>query len=169
MPLYFFRISHGRYSGASDQGSEFESREAAWAEMTKVCANLVGGISRSLKQDAEWRMELLDEVQEARVQDPAGVGIVGLDRPGSACSRHRRGGQFKLLHSASGFVSGREITRSAPTRCAKLSAKIVDVQRGASETGSASTQVLSAARSLSGDSNRLKLEVGKFLNTVRAA
>lgn len=61
MALYFFRISHGRYSGASDQGSEFESREAAWTEMTKVCANLLGGISRSLKQDAEWRMELLDE------------------------------------------------------------------------------------------------------------
>jgi hypothetical protein len=61
MSLYFFRISHGRYSGDSDQGSEFESREAAWAEMTRVCANLVGGISRSLKQDAEWRMELLDE------------------------------------------------------------------------------------------------------------
>ena len=61
MSLYFFRISHGRYSGASDQGSEFESREAAWAEMTKVCANLVGGISRSLKQNSEWQMELLDE------------------------------------------------------------------------------------------------------------
>jgi hypothetical protein len=61
MSQYFFRISHGRYSGASDQGSEFESREAAWDEMTKVCANLVGGISRSLKQNAEWTMELLDE------------------------------------------------------------------------------------------------------------
>jgi hypothetical protein len=61
MPLCFFRISHGRYSGASDQGSEFESHEAAWAEMTKVCADLVAGISRSLKQNAEWRMEMLDE------------------------------------------------------------------------------------------------------------
>jgi hypothetical protein len=61
MSQYFFRISHGRYSGASDQGSEFESREAAWSEMTKVCANLLGGISRSLKQNAEWHMELLDE------------------------------------------------------------------------------------------------------------
>jgi hypothetical protein len=30
-------------------------------------------------------------------------------------------------------------------------------------------QVHSAARSLSGESNRLKLEVGKFLDTVRAA
>jgi hypothetical protein len=64
MPLYFFRISQGRYSGASDQGSEFDSREAAWAEMTKVCSNLLGGISRSLKPNAEWRMEMLDEAKQ---------------------------------------------------------------------------------------------------------
>jgi methyl-accepting chemotaxis protein len=51
----------------------------------------------------------------------------------------------------------------------QVSSHITDVQRGASETGSASSQVLSAAQMLSGDSNRLKLEVGKFLNTVRAA
>ena len=51
----------------------------------------------------------------------------------------------------------------------QVSANITDVQRGASETGSASAQVLAAAQSLSGDSNRLKLEVGKFLNSVRAA
>jgi methyl-accepting chemotaxis protein len=50
-----------------------------------------------------------------------------------------------------------------------VSANITDVQRGAGETGSASSQVLSAAQSLSSNSNRLKLEVGKFLNTVRAA
>ena len=64
MSLYFFRISHGRYSGASDQGTEFESREDAWSEMTKVCANLLGGISRNLKQNAEWHMEMLDEAQQ---------------------------------------------------------------------------------------------------------
>jgi methyl-accepting chemotaxis protein len=51
----------------------------------------------------------------------------------------------------------------------QVSANITDVQRGASETGSASSQVLSAAQSLSGDSRRLKLEVGKFLDSVRAA
>jgi hypothetical protein len=64
MSLYFFRISNGRFAGASDQGSEFESREAAWAEMTKVCGNLLGTISRGLKQDAEWQMELLDETKQ---------------------------------------------------------------------------------------------------------
>jgi methyl-accepting chemotaxis protein len=51
----------------------------------------------------------------------------------------------------------------------QVSSNITDVQRGAGETGLASSQVLSAAQSLSGDSNRLKLEVDKFLNSVRAA
>jgi len=64
MPLYFFRISDGHYAGASDKGSEFASREAAWTEMTKVCGDLLGGLSRGLKQNAEWRMELLDEAKK---------------------------------------------------------------------------------------------------------
>ena len=51
----------------------------------------------------------------------------------------------------------------------QVSSNITDVQRGASETGSASSQLLAAAQLLSGDSNRLKNEVGKFLDTVRAA
>jgi methyl-accepting chemotaxis protein len=51
----------------------------------------------------------------------------------------------------------------------QVSSHITDVQRGAGETGSASAQVHSAAQSLSGESNRLKAEVGKFLNSVRAA
>jgi methyl-accepting chemotaxis protein len=51
----------------------------------------------------------------------------------------------------------------------QVSSNITDVQRGATETGSASSQVLSAAQSLSQDSNRLKVEVTKFLDTVRAA
>jgi methyl-accepting chemotaxis protein len=51
----------------------------------------------------------------------------------------------------------------------QVSSNIGDVQRGAGQTGSASSQVLSAAQSLSSDSNRLKLEVGRFLDSVRAA
>ena len=51
----------------------------------------------------------------------------------------------------------------------QVSSNITDVQRGAGETGSASSQVLSSAQSLSSDSNRLKLELGKFLSSVRAA
>jgi methyl-accepting chemotaxis protein len=51
----------------------------------------------------------------------------------------------------------------------QVSANIGDVQRGAGQTGSASSQVLSAAQSLSSDSSRLKREVGRFLDSVRAA
>ena len=61
MSLYFFSNSTGRYSGAADQPYEFDDRAAAWTEMTEVCANLLGGIARSLKPNAEWCMELLDE------------------------------------------------------------------------------------------------------------
>ncbi len=50
-----------------------------------------------------------------------------------------------------------------------VSANITDVQRGATETETASSHVLSAAQSLSTDSNRLKVEVAKFLESVRAA
>ena len=64
MSLYFFRISQGHYSGASDHGAEFASSEDAWSEMTQVCAYLVGDISRSLKQNGEWHLELLDEAKK---------------------------------------------------------------------------------------------------------
>jgi len=51
----------------------------------------------------------------------------------------------------------------------QVATNITDVSRGAAETGSASTQVLGSAKSLANESNRLKLEMDKFLDTVRAA
>lgn len=66
----------------------------------------------------------------------------------------------------------REISRNvqqAARGTQQVSASIVDVQRGASQTGSASSNMLAAAKSLSGESSRLKVEVGKFLDAIRAA
>jgi len=51
----------------------------------------------------------------------------------------------------------------------QVSANVVDVQRGATETGTASSHVLSAAQMLASDSDRLKREVASFLQSVRAA
>ncbi|MFD2184113.1 methyl-accepting chemotaxis protein [Rhodoplanes azumiensis] len=65
-----------------------------------------------------------------------------------------------------------EIARNvqqAASGTTEVATNIGEVDRGAAETGSASSQVLSSAQSLSSESNRLKLEVGKFLNTIRAA
>jgi methyl-accepting chemotaxis protein len=66
----------------------------------------------------------------------------------------------------------REIARNvqeAANGTIQVATNITDVNRGAAETGSASAQVLASARSLSGDSNRLKIEVQKFVELVRSA
>jgi methyl-accepting chemotaxis protein len=65
-----------------------------------------------------------------------------------------------------------EIVRSvqgAAQSTSDVASNITEVNKGANETSSASSQVLSSAQSLSGESNRLKLEVDRFLETVRAA
>jgi len=65
-----------------------------------------------------------------------------------------------------------EIVRSvqgAARSTSQVAANIIEVNKGAYETSSASSQVLASAQSLSGESNRLKLEVDRFLETVRAA
>jgi methyl-accepting chemotaxis protein len=51
----------------------------------------------------------------------------------------------------------------------QVATNIADVDRGAGDIGSASSQVLSSAQMLSNENKRLKAEVVKFLATVRAA
>jgi methyl-accepting chemotaxis protein len=65
-----------------------------------------------------------------------------------------------------------EITRNvqqAAVGSTQVATSIADVNRGAGDTGSASSQVLSSAQLLSSENKRLKAEVVKFLATVRAA
>ena len=52
---------------------------------------------------------------------------------------------------------------------AQVAANITDVNRGASETGTASAQVLGSAQQLARESGKLRSEVDRFLQTVRAA
>jgi len=61
MPLYFFHIENGPFSGSCDHGAELADHNAAWKELTSVCGDMVGSISRGLQRDTEWQMELLDD------------------------------------------------------------------------------------------------------------
>jgi methyl-accepting chemotaxis protein len=66
----------------------------------------------------------------------------------------------------------KEISRNAQQAAqgtAKVAANITDANTGTVETGSASSQVLASAKTLAGESVRLKDEVDNFLKTVRAA
>jgi methyl-accepting chemotaxis protein len=69
-------------------------------------------------------------------------------------------------------ASTQEIARNvhqAAIGSTQVATSIADVNRGAGDTGSASSQVLSSAQLLSNENKRLKAEVVKFLATVRAA
>jgi methyl-accepting chemotaxis protein len=59
--------------------------------------------------------------------------------------------------------------QQAATGTTRVASSIVEVSRDAEETGSASSEVLSSAQALAMQSNRLKVEVDTFLNSVRAA
>jgi methyl-accepting chemotaxis protein len=50
-----------------------------------------------------------------------------------------------------------------------VASNISDVSEAAGETGATSKQVLASASELSGQGNKLKAEVDKFLATIRAA
>jgi len=59
--------------------------------------------------------------------------------------------------------------RQAAELCSQVAVNIDDVNRGNSETGTASSQVFSAAQSLAQESNRLESEVQRFIGQIRAA
>ncbi len=64
MPLFYFRTRQGACCHSSGRGFECADRHAAWAEMTKVCGDLIGSVSREMKQGDDWQMELLDETSK---------------------------------------------------------------------------------------------------------
>jgi methyl-accepting chemotaxis protein len=51
----------------------------------------------------------------------------------------------------------------------EAASNIVEVNRGATETGSASGEVLNSAKPLSSESTRLKAELDRFMTNIRAA
>ena len=91
--------------------------------------------------------------------------LLGRQGAGKGTQSTRLAGHFGVIHVSTGDM----FRTQAAQGTARVADNIADVNRGATETGSASAQVLSSARSLSKESNQLKTEVEKFLGTVRAA
>ena len=94
-----------------------------------------------------------------------------LRQPIAGARRRRLGQQIAQAIEEQGAAT-QEIARSvqqAAIGTTQVATSIADVNRGAGDTGSASSQVLSSAQLLSNENKRLKAEVIKFLATVRAA
>jgi methyl-accepting chemotaxis protein len=121
--------------------------------------------------------------QTAKATDEIGLQISGIqaatkesvDAIGEISGTIERLSQISSAIAAAVEEQGaatQEISRNvqqAAQGTQQVSSHVTDVQRGASETGLASSQVLSAAQLLAGENERLKSQVEKFLEAVRAA
>ncbi|WGR69479.1 MULTISPECIES: HAMP domain-containing methyl-accepting chemotaxis protein [unclassified Bradyrhizobium] len=129
--------------------SEVKALAEQTAKATGEIAQQVSGIQTATEESVGSIREISDTIE--RLSEISSAVAAAVEEQGAATQEISRNVQ-QAAHGTQ-----------------RVSTNIGDVQRGASETGSASSQVLSAARSLSADSSRLKLEVSKFLNSVHAA
>ena len=85
--------------------------------------------------------------------------INGIAASISAAVEHQRSATQNIAHSV----------RSAASGTTEVVNTIRSAARGADETGESSNKMFVSAQSLSGESLRLKAEVDKFLDGMRAA
>ncbi|KJC43807.1 HAMP domain-containing methyl-accepting chemotaxis protein [Bradyrhizobium sp. LTSP857] len=119
------------------------------AKATGEIGQHIGAIQTATQDSVGAIKEIGDTI--ARMSEISSAIAASVEEQGAATQEISR----NILHAAHGT--------------SEVSANIGDVQRGAGETGAASAQVHSAAQSLSQESNRLKSEVARFLDSVRAA
>jgi methyl-accepting chemotaxis protein len=119
------------------------------AKATGEISQHIGAIQTATQDSVGAIKEIGDTI--ARMSEISSTIAAAVEEQGAATQEISR----NIQHAAHGT--------------SEVSANIGDVQRGAGETGAASAQVHSAAQSLSQESNRLKSEVARFLESVRAA
>jgi methyl-accepting chemotaxis protein len=129
--------------------SEVKALAQQTAKATEEISQQIGGIQAATEESVAAIREIGDTI--GQMSQIASIIAASVEEQGAA--------NQEISHNVSQAAHGTQ----------QVSANISDVQRGAGETGSASTQVLSAAQSLARESNRLKGEVKQFLDTVRAA
>jgi methyl-accepting chemotaxis protein len=129
------------------------SEVKALAEQTAKATGEIGQQISSIQMATQESVNAIREISGTieRLSEVSSTIAAAVEQQGAATQEISR----NVQHAAHGTQ--------------QVSSNITDVERGASETGDASSRVLSAAQLLSSDSNRLKLEVRKFLETVRAA
>jgi methyl-accepting chemotaxis protein len=128
---------------------EVKALAAQTAKATDEIGNQIGGMQAATQESVAAIKEIGTTI--ARISEIASTIAAAVEEQGAATQEISRNVQ------------------QAAQGTAQVATNITDVNRGASETGTASAQVLASAQSLSTESGHLKHEVEKFLATVRAA
>ena len=129
--------------------SEVKALAGQTAKATEEISTQIAGMQAATQESVSAIKEIGGTI--GRMSDIAAAIAATVEQQGAATSEISRNVQ------------------QAAQGTAEVATNITSVNQGANETGSASAQVLSSAQSLSHESNHLKVEVDKFLNTVRAA
>jgi methyl-accepting chemotaxis protein len=130
-------------------------------------------VASEVKQLASQTAKATEEIsaQIAGMQTATQDSVASIKEIGGTIARIAEiAGAIAAAVEEQGAATG-EIARNvsqAAKGTQQVAENITAVNRGASETGSASAQVLASARALTGESNNLKREVTKFLTNVRA-
>ena len=128
---------------------EVKALAAQTAKATSEIATQIAGMQAATQDSVLAIKEISGTI--GRVSEIAAAIAAAIEEQGAATQEIARNVQQAALGST------------------QVATSIADVNRGAGDTGSASSQVLSSAQLLSNENKRLKDEVVKFLATVRAA
>ena len=178
----------GKLSRAAQQIGDVVKLITAIAEQTNLLA-LNATIEAARAGDAGRGFAVVaSEVkslasQTARATDEISNHIAGMQQATeeSVAAIKEIGATIGQISTISSSIAGaveqqgaatHEIARNVQNVAAgtqEAAANILKVDRGATETGSASEQVLTSARSLSGESARLRAELDRFMANIRAA
>jgi methyl-accepting chemotaxis protein len=131
-------------------------------------------VAQEVKQLASQTAKATDEIrgQISGMQTATQESVAAIKEIGETIGRISQIATAVAAAVEEQGASTQEIARNiqqAAVGTAQVTGNIGEVTRGASDTGSASSQVLVSARSLSNESTELKMKVAKFLATVRAA
>jgi methyl-accepting chemotaxis protein len=128
---------------------EVKTLAAQTAQATSEISAQISGIQTATHDSVVAIKEISGTI--GRVSEIAAVIAAAIEEQGAATQEIARNVQQAAIGST------------------QVATSIADVNRGAGDTGSASSQVLASAQMLSNENKRLKAEVVKFLATVRAA
>jgi methyl-accepting chemotaxis protein len=128
---------------------EVKALAAQTAKATSEISTQIAGMQTATQDSVVAIKEISGTI--GRVSEIAAAIAAAIEEQGAATQEIARNVQQAALGST------------------QVATSIADVNRGAGDTGSASSQVLSSAQLLSNENKRLKAEVVKFLATVRAA
>jgi methyl-accepting chemotaxis protein len=131
-------------------------------------------VASEVKMLAQRTSEATNEISEqiSGIQSATEESVAALKGIGATIAR-----LSEIASAIASSVEAQDVTalqisnnvKQAVRGARQVTAGISDVNKEASNTGSASEGVLESARALSEESNKLRLEADKFLATVRAA